>query len=255
MLTKSDKEDYFTEWATRIAEMIFKNNIIPFSGFQPIVSVIVKDCDNLPGQLLLLETVRSTLSRFQKDTVEARTKLFNVFVDPNTFDTSGLSCCRCCLILCPKSPNEDIRVQDRSKKASKQLSAYSIENTAGLFCLGITRLQNPHYISDLLQSRFSKGQYSGISSVMMILTGTHLGNPRRSVIDLIDLVKNKKASISIPGHLTFAASGLLGHLIRGIPPPVEVPAYRHLVTEGKIANPPGKLFLPDVRSLTVDMLK
>ena len=100
------------------------------------------------------------------------------------------------------------------------------------------------------------GQYSSISSAMLLETGTHVVAPMRSVVDVLSFVKNDKAQRAMPPDVRFGCIGMLGHLDANRPITAEVAAYRYMAGEGRIAGEGGaQLFLPDIRMLTPEMMQ
>lgn len=255
LLTKSEKEEKFESWASDLAKQIFQE-AIPLDGIQPVLVIVVKSAEALPEFSAVVETVRLGVKRYSGGGLILRSLKFNVFIEPPSLPRTGMTSYRHCTLLCSRSPNEDIRIQDRSKRASRQIAGVAKGEYPGLLCLGLTRVQHPQHIIQLLRNRFSRGQYSAISSVMLLETGTHGGLPKRSTVDVLGFVKNERAKRAIPGNLKFRCLGLLGHIEENLPMPNEVAAYRYMLAEGKISKETHhSLFLPDIRMLTPNMLQ
>jgi hypothetical protein len=161
-----------------------------------------KSFDNIPTVEEITEAVSTSLHHYNETPIKASLPKCNIIVEPTTLADELLSTHRALYIFCPRHPKEDIRIKGRAKDASRQLSIHTIgENEAGLFCLGIGSLQNPHYIRELLFTRFERGQYSHISCVLLLRTGTFMQTPMRSIIDFVEAVKNNNSRVQIPGNL------------------------------------------------------
>ena len=160
---------------------------------------------------------------------------------------------RFCMILCPRSAKENIRVQKRAQKASSQLLADSENDRTGLFCLELQEYQNPHVIRDLLVRRFSQSQYRGISGVLLSRSGTHLGPPQRSTVQFMGTVNNPSSCSPVPAGMQIAPLGPTFNLFEVFPQSEEVPAYRFSELEAK-GTSNAKFYLPKIATLTRKML-
>jgi hypothetical protein len=255
LMTKSEKEADFEKWAKDLVKLIFQN-ALPLERFQPILTVVIKSAEAWPQADGIIKAVQEGVARFSDEALVFRSSLFNLFIDPASAPPAGLTCYRYCSVLCARSLKEDIRVQDRSKRASKQISAVAKGEFPGVLCLGITRVQQPQHVYQLLRNRFSIGQYSSISSAMLLETGTHVAPPKRSMVDVLSFVKNEKAQRAIPTDLKFGCLGMLGHLDANRPITNEIAAYRYMTGEGKVSGEgEPQLFLPDLRVLTPEMMQ
>jgi hypothetical protein len=100
------------------------------------------------------------------------------------------------------------------------------------------------------------GQYSSISSAMLLETGTHVAAPKRSMVDVLSFVKNEKAQRPIPADVRFGCVGMLGHLDANRPTTNEIAAYRYMAGEGRVSGEgEPQLFLPDIRVLSPEMVQ
>lgn len=255
LMTKSEKEADFEKWAKGVVKEVFEK-ILSAEVFHPVVTIVIKSAETFPPQDEINKVVQQGVEGFSGKPLVYRSALFNSFIDPASAPRPGFTGYRYCSVLCPRSLKEDIRVQDRSKRASKQISAIAKGEFPGLLCLGITRVQHPWHIYKLLRNRFSMGQYSSISSAMLLETGTHVVAPMRSVVDVLSFVKNDKAQRAMPPDVRFGCIGMLGHLDANRPITAEVAAYRYMAGEGRISGEGGaQLFLPDIRMLTPEMMQ
>ena len=234
LLTKSDKEALFESWSAEIQRELFEKVLLE-NEFLPIVSLVVKSFDNVPNVQEIIEAVSTSLHAYSGIPLKASFAKCNVIVEPTTITPDTLSTHRALYIFCPRHPREDIRIEGRSKDASRQLRLHTTnENEAGLFSLGIGRLQNPHYISELLLRRFARSQYSNISLVLLLRTGTFMEPPKRSIIDFVETVTNVNSRSQMPGNLQLKSLGLSARLVTGVPPEPGIPAYRNMRAEGRI---------------------
>ncbi len=156
-------------------------------------------------------------------------------------------------MLCPKSEDEDLRIVERGKRASGQLRAYDGGAHAGLFLLGVTRLVEPLVVAGLLQTRFGRGFFRGISGAILVERGTHQGPPVRSILDVFAFVRNTvSARVALPEDLGIAPLGLYASFA----PQDSIPAYRVSLVHGKHKTTQGApVFMSDLRVLTPNLLR
>jgi len=112
LLTKSDVEDAFEEYAKPLLHRIFVE-VMAKEAIYPPVTIIVKNAAHLPDPNEVGNATRTLVNGPPK---ELRTEFFNVFVDAAPSITTTLF--RSCHILCPRSEKENLRVETRVKKAS-----------------------------------------------------------------------------------------------------------------------------------------
>jgi hypothetical protein len=255
LMTQSEKEEEFAKWAKELVKQIFQD-VLSHDKFHPIPTIVIKSAETYPKSSEIIEAVNEGITRFSGEPVSFRSSLFNLFIEPANAPHIGLTCYRYCIVLCARSIKENIRVQDRSKRASKQISAVAKGEFPGLLCLGITRVQDPQHICKLLSNRFCMGQYSSISSAMLLEAGTHVVAPKRSMVDVISLVKNEKARRPIPADVRFGCVGMARYLDMNMPFTNEIAAYWYALGEGKASGEgEPRLFLPHVRVLTPEMVQ
>jgi hypothetical protein len=214
-----------------------------------------KKFDNIPTVEEIIEAVSTSLHHYSEIPIKTSFSKYIVIVEPTTLTTEFLSTHRALYIFCPRHPKEDLRIEGRTKDASRQLSMHTTgENEAGLFCLGIGRPQNPHYIKELLFTRFTRGQYSHICCVLLLRTGTFMQTPMRSIIDFVEAVKNNNSRVQIPGNLQFKPVGLGQTLVTDVPPEPGIPVYLNMRAEGKKRDREVSFFLPNITNIMEDML-
>ena len=84
LLTKSEKQEQFEQWAKRLTDHIFQKTL-PLQTFQPILIVVMKDSDTLPELQAVAAIVCQGPQRFSGTTIRYRSSLFKVILDPPTF--------------------------------------------------------------------------------------------------------------------------------------------------------------------------
>jgi hypothetical protein len=196
-------------------------------------------------------------ARRQNKLTFAQTKLFNLLIDWFAVPPMNLSNTKGCFILTPRSQKENLRVQDRSKKASRQLRSYEKGKHGGIFCLGLSRHQDPHFVIQLIQNRFLKGQYSGISSVLLSRTGLHLNPPQRTYVGLFSVLDNPNTTREVSDELELGCVGVCGNLIGNQPEEKTISAYRYGEIEGLYMGGSGDADLPflNILDLNEELLK
>ena len=253
LLTGSEAEDVFSRYGEGLARRILAGVLGP-PGIHPIVTVVVKDSRRMPSPDDVLSVLANARRTYAGSPLVVRAQTFNSFLEPPAQDLSAFSEYRSCHVLGRKSEDEDLRVVDRGKKASAQLRAYEGGSPhAGLFLLGVTRLVEPLVVAGLLQTRFARGFFRGISGAILVERGTHLGPPVRSVLDVIASVRNTaSARVPLPDDLGISPRGLYAKFA----PSEGVPAYRISFAEGRLKSEQGgALPMADLRVLTPDLLQ
>lgn len=250
LLAKSGQEEDFEAYASQLSPRIM-SEVLAAESIHPSVTVVLKNVHSLPPMDDIVRVVAEGRNHYSEGSLEYRSPAFNVFLDSSQSMASGVTDSRSFFLLCPKSEKEDLRVQRPGAKASKQLSSKTAADHPGMLILGITNLQDPGYVVSLFRRKFEGGQYSGISNVMLIYAGTHMGQPLRAPLDLIATVRNDR-SIQRHPNLPLRPAGLIGQLPDKSSE--EIPAYRHLSHEGRVGDDFGGLFVPDLRTLSPGMM-
>jgi hypothetical protein len=251
-LLTSDKEQAFYDYAFPLVESVFEG-VLASPTLHPTVLIVIKDVDRLPQVSEVIGAVVEANQLFSGSQIKVSRSQFNIFIAPihHLAPLQNLGEHRLCYVLCPRSPNEDLRVQERSKQAARQLRSLA-ELTGGLFSVRVSEYQNPHTILNTLNRRFLRGEYHAMSGVMLMRSATQLGPPRRTPVDLIVTAHNPRAVFPLP-NLPMRAAGLLVPLLKEVPPKDVVPAYHYGSTIVGGTGPLGA-FVPDIRLLTKDML-
>jgi hypothetical protein len=249
LLAESGPQEAFGVYASELSHNII-DNILTGESMEPTVIVVLKDVSNLPSMDDVAMIVARHINEYSGTRMEHRSSAVNVFLDPPESATSEVTESRRCLIFCPKSDKEDLRVQRPGSKASKQLLSGRAGDYPGILLLGITDMQDPGYVVSLFRKTFKGGRFSGISGVLLIHSGIHLQEPMRAPLDLVALVRNDLSPVPHP-NLFLVPVGLLAKL------PTEssedVPAYRHCAHVARVGRG-GRITMPDIRTLTSAML-
>jgi len=243
LLLKSDLEEVFEEYAEPLCKKIFAEVMVGDSVHPP-VTVIIKDVTVRPDVEDVIKAASELLRGPRVPQRELRRENFNVFVDPAPLG-KGLS--RGCYILCPRSEKENLRVASRIHKASRQLVSEIAPGRPGIVWLGITRHQNAIFLRDMLTRKFNDGQHSGASVVFLLLSGTHVEQPRRSVVTYGSRIVNSKARTPLSVDISVKPLDLNGDLIALQTLEKGFPAYRVGAVEARYEPGMAPLFLPDFR--------
>jgi hypothetical protein len=215
----------------------------------PPVTVIIKDPSNLPEPE---EVVRSVEILLKHAPGQLRNQSFNIIVEaPPELATTPY---KRCYILCPRSSKEDLRVNARIRDASHQLLAQSLSTVSGIACIGITQQQDPIAARELLLRKFRDGQYSGVSAAILLLSGTYIQPPRRSVIDLYSAISNPKSQAPLTVPIPFKALDFMKRLEDHFNDP-GIPAYRVCAAQTRKTEQGLNLRLDDVRRITPEFLQ
>ncbi|GEM_PF-5165423 len=248
LLTKSDVEEVFEEYAKLLLQRIFADTMAKEVIYPP-VTVVVKDAAHFPDSDEIVNAVRTLVNA---SPTESRTEHFNIFVDAAPSITTTLF--RSCHILCPRSEKENLRVETRIKKASHQLLSDATSERPGILWIGVTEHQDPLAIRDLLLRRFERGQYRGVSLAILSLSGTHLEHPRRSVVDLITTIVNPKSRAPLPCTIPIGPLDLNSPLNKHSGD-AGIPAYRVASAETRVAPGVPGVSLPDIRRIDPQLLR
>lgn len=138
-------------------------------------------------------------------------------------------------MLAPRAASENLRVFDRAKKAGRQIKAGDEHGTAGLFCLGITKRQDPHWLAERFVERFSAGNYSSLSTVLLVARA-ETGRPEEIPLDFALSLHNPKAKVALPMY-QLQSSGAFVQLGPKSTGPVRISAYEYCHVECKAGTP------------------
>lgn len=246
LLTRSDDELRFYDVATRVEEFVTKR--MPAGTLVTIVlrapvakaynsEAVLDFCSAIPTPPPGHAMIR-------------RGPDCNLFVE-HVATPSGLSDYRLLWVLAPAHPKENARVQERAKKASKQLRSYLPGCRSGVVAIGLTDYQDGHAVLDAIFERMRQGYLEGISAVLLVKRRTHSLASQQTTIDLLELRNNALASSPLTGELAvkpFGSSGV--EVIDG------VRAYRKGGGTARVVDPSKNLsmYMPNIRILTEDML-
>lgn len=233
LLEMTDVEKAFNQYADALMSRLSRT-VLTLDRVHPITYIIIKNPHALPEAEHVSQAVKEGLHRFSGLPLECRSSRFNVFLQP---PEPGFEVYRSCQILCPRSDQENLRVQSRSKDASKQLRSEFTGSLPGIVHLELNRHQDPHVIRDLLTTRFNRGQLSGIAGVMLSMTTMHPGRPLATPIDALASLRNPRTTRPVPVELAGASVGIRAVLFDVLPPSTSLPAYAHLSAISKPKQP------------------
>jgi hypothetical protein len=251
LLAKSESEDLFAHYASDLAKRVLAE-VVGSDESHPILVVVIKSADALPRPDTVVAALKGGRQSFKGGALEHRGVDFNLFVEDSADLAIGASAHRSCYILCPRSENEDLRVEVPGKKASKQLAALASSDYPGVLLLGLSRFQDPRHVIEIFGRRFDSGQYSGIGGVMLIRSGAQTGPPVRAPVDLVSVLRNERAPHPVP-NFGFKTVGLLDHLVSNVTVD-SIPAYRFQVHEVRAGSGGFGLRVPDLQQLRPAML-
>ena len=232
------------------------SDVLPGDGVQPLVYVVIKNAIERLDGASVIAAARAAFCSFTGETVRLQMPQMNVFVEHVAPAPEGVSSYRGCVILCPRAESENLRVQDRSRRASGQLQELAADGHVGILCLGLNDKQDPSMVARLIESRFQRHQYRSISGVLMVRAGVHLAPPRRCLLDLVCTLRNEGAVTPLRGNPSLGATGEMVQIQGAVPPEGEVPAYRVSNVVSVVSNPQSvSIPSPDVRSLRPELLE
>jgi hypothetical protein len=243
LLLKSDLEEAFEGYAQTLVKRIF-GEVMADEQIHPPVTAIFKDADNLADAGEVANAVAALLRHPKLPAKEFRGASFNVIIGPKP---PGVGLFRSFYALCPRSEGENLRVLSRVSKASQQLQSDSAAERPGIVWLGMTRHQNSVFVRNLLLRKFNAGQFSGISQVYLLASGTHLERPMRTVVDYGVRVVNPKSRVTLTATIPVKPLGLIGDLIALHGSEAGLPAYRVGAVETRCGAGMPQLLLPDLR--------
>jgi hypothetical protein len=250
----SRQQQEFEEFGGLLCDALL-DDVFPQEGVQPLVVVVIKQPEFRPDRSVLLAAVRLALGKYTGATVALSSEQFNVFVEEMQPAPLGLSSYRGCVALSPRAVAENLRVQDRSKTASGQLQTLVDAGHSGILCLGLNEYQEAGTVAHLLNRRFGKGQYSAISSVLLIKPQVNLAPPRRCLVDLVSTVKNELSTVPLRSNLSLSSTGVMAPLKQESPNGDGIAAYRAARVTGVVSDPARvSLPAPDLQFLRPELL-
>ncbi|MGC1482935.1 MAG: hypothetical protein WA789_03995 [Candidatus Acidiferrum sp.] len=245
LLVDSDLEETFGKYGERVYKKIFAEAMSQESIHAP-VTVILKDVNDLADPATVVSSVTALLRDPRPAPKESRTKSFNIFVSAAP---PGKGLYRGCYVLCPRSEKENLRVASRVSKASQQLLSELADERPGILWLGITHHQNAVFLRDQLLNRFDSGRHAGISQAFLVLSGTHLESPIRTVVDYGALVTNPKSTRQLSTGIPVKPLDLNGDLVALHGADRSISAYRVGAVQVRVGPDMPQLFLPDFRQV------
>ena len=144
-------------------------------------------------------------------------------------------------------------METRVKKASHQLLSEAVSERPGILWIGVTEHQDPLATRDLLLQRFDRSQYGSVSLAILSLSGTHLEQPRRSVVNLLMTILNRKSRVPLPYTIPIKPLDLNRPLDKHFGD-TGIPAYRVAAAETRVATGVSGVSLADIRRIDPRLL-
>jgi hypothetical protein len=253
MVSKSELE--FGRYAKGLLDLAF-NTLLLSDRMNPFVRIIIKDSTQRAPVADVLAALAAALEQYRSNHIEWRALTFNIFISPTPIEALPFAAYRACMVLAPRSPAEDIRVFDRSKEATKQLKAFNNGCNAGVFCLGLTKHQDPHFLAKRFEERFKGGNYSNISSAILMARMEPIQQDVKPPLDFATVVYNPKAKVHLPTFYLHTA-GHFADLKPEPPTSAEVSAYQCSAVEAKRGQllRDATLRMPGIEHLTAEQLR
>lgn len=252
LLTKSDDERRFISIAKRIDKALAgDNNVIPV---QTAVYVILKEPvkNDISGEAIRF--CLEAISRYGDTAVCERGSVCNVFLEPAPAPV-GPSEYRLWYIMAPVPDSENMRVLVRAKKASNQLRSLASALDSGIVSVGLTDNQDGIAVFSHIANQVRRRRFGGISAFLLLKRGTHLGPPRRTMVDLLELRKNPNADHPLHGKVPLRPLAAAALLTQVEPHIGGIRAYRLGSASGRVVDPTkASVVLPDIRVLTADLM-
>jgi hypothetical protein len=250
-LAVSGQEETFAALASELSSQV-RARLMGGDVSYPTVTIVIKSVEIFPDIDFLLRTISMGLEECKTTPLAFKHPQVNIFFEPP--DAPRDACQKAVYVLGRKSDKEDLRVQKRGQQASSQLAVRETRDYPGLLILSVGHIQDPEFIEMLFRRRFERGEYSGISAVMLIRSGTYQSLPQAAPADLISIVRNPLTTRPLP-NLRIDPVGLIGRLRNEDQTP-QVPAYRHQSKEMRFVAGTGNqgICIPDLRHLTPEML-
>jgi hypothetical protein len=254
-LQDSEQSMRFRRWAQEVLEKV-DALIWKHQPFLPQIIVVVKNVDGTPSIDEFVDQIRSTVSTTHGARASVRWPTHNLFLEPPPNDSEHLSTYRSLHFLCPKAGNENRRVLDRARTASKQLKECCGEGSTGILILGLTEMQEPHEVWNLIGKSFVRGRYSGISNAMLIRSFDLCRPPIGTFVDDFSFVNNPEADFPFDGPFLVRPLAGYSDILARSPNPGGIPAYRYGCVSFKVNKLAGgfEVGMPNILTLSSDML-
>lgn len=240
------------QWAVSARAGILRAT--PTPRVHPVAWIVIKDASHLPDPERVRAALAAADDEFRGAPTALRSREFNVLLEP---PPNGYPAFNACHVLCPRAKAEITRVVKRASKASQQLLAEGVRDIPGLLHLGLSSHFDAHDVRTLLAREFERGSLPGISAALLSVRTAHMGAEGNAPVDLVDSLRNSTAARKIPSAIVVGHAGSVAPLALGRLSTSEVPCYRASRARATIrmgATPPG-IFIPDVQSLTQEMLE
>jgi len=252
LLMLSDDEQRFVSVAKQVVQALLIDRQVtpPQTAFylifkQPVKSDVSKEaiafCCEVTG-------------RYGHSAVCERGTVCNVFLEPTEMQP-GLADYRVVYVMAPVPDSEDLRVLGRAKKSSNQLRALPSALDSGILSVGLTDNQDGAAVFENVADRIRRGRFGGISAFLLLKRRTHVAPPRRATLDLLEYRLNPKADRPLRDRVPLQPLGAAALLTKTEPHLSGIRAYRAGHATGRVTDPASaRLFLPDIRVLTADMI-
>ncbi len=251
-LQDSAKSRGFGAWAVSCLKSMKSG--LPNDDYLPQVFIVIKDVDSLPSSDEFLSQTSRAIRASSGAISAIRRESHNIFIEPAPEVQDHFSRYLSFHFLCPKGKNEDDRVLERVRRASKQLAPSDRPGHTGILILGITEMQNPHEVATLISRGFQRQKYRNISNVMLLRCGDDCRRPKAGFLDLLSMFSNPNAHRPFNGPFHMRPISGYADLFLNSPDFGGVPAYRYSETSATVKKLGGGFNIPNIRTLTPEML-
>jgi hypothetical protein len=159
-------------------------------------------------------------------------------------------------IYAPVHDKDHLRLKGPAKKASKQLRSAPGTGQAGILALGLAPQHEPEKVFAILNNEMNAGGYRGIAASLLIKSGTHIGHPRCTVVDLLEVRGNPQIPSPIAKAIAIRSIDLSAKLSEAEPSGFSKPVYARAMALGRINEPSANatVSLPAIKRIANELL-
>jgi hypothetical protein len=159
-------------------------------------------------------------------------------------------------IYAPVHDKDHLRLKGPAKKASKQLRSVPGTEQAGILALGLAPQHEPEKVFAILDNEMIAGSYRGIAASLLIKSGTHIAQPRCTVIDLLEVRGNPQIPSPIAKATAIRSIDLSAKLTEAEPSGFSKPVYARAMALGRINDPRANaaISLPAIKRIANELL-
>ncbi|MGR6329228.1 hypothetical protein ACU5AX_09190 [Sphingomonas sp. XXL09] len=237
-LMPSAMSSRFSGLSFELHQQLIKDLDIANLSAEAEIVIAVKKYGDMPHPAELVGLIPEILSELLRGRMYA-SPVFNLFAKPLP-PSEGFHERINIQVISPADPKEDERVEGLLKKANRQLRLNTQEAAPGIVCIGLSEMQDAEAVVNLMQRKFSDGQFRSISAVLLHRNARFGDSRSDKMADALSFVSNENANVPIVSTVQLSGPELIGK-IEELPLGDTISCYNTCWSQGRIKdkNLPG----------------